>query len=384
MDNRIIKLAAASDGDSLAKTIGAAFEHTPSLTLDRDIAVLPDEHSAAVLVFFVTEKSLDDPAIQSFARLAEPTGFPILPVVAKRKTFDFRSLTGDLSCLGRLNAVGWDEGDSPGELVLTAIRRHLGLEPFRRDCRLFISYRRSDGSAAAHAIYGHFRKLGYNVFLDTEDEAIEPGEEVQPRIAEAIPDRDFLLLIDSPDAADSPWVREEVTIALENRVAIFGVRIGGSGGFPQARGLPSIEWRDDVDSRLRELERYVASKLAVRRSFVRRLRQTLDKLELLVPLQIAEKAKRRLLLRIGEDTGGVRCLLDFEDESSDLTRLYRLSRGCVALAGQIDPGLLVHRGRRLSKEECAAVDWARGDESLQVLALDQVVNHLSSLAGAVT
>jgi hypothetical protein len=321
--------------------------------------------------------------IQAFARLVELSGFPILPVVPERRAFDFHSLTGDLAYLGRLNAVGWDEGDSPVELVFTAIRRHLGWEPFRRDCRLFISYRRSDGSDAAHAIYGHFRKLGYDAFLDTEDEATEPGEEVQPRIAQAIPDRDFLLLIDSLDAADSPWVREEVTIALENRVAIFGVRVGGSDGFPQVRGLPSFEWRDDVGICLRELERYVGSRLAARRSFDRRLKQTLDKLKLLVPLRIAEQAKRRLLLRIGETASGIRCLLDFEDESYDLTRLYRLSRVCVALAGQIDHGLLVHRGRRLSEEECAAVDWARRDESAQVLALDQVVNHLSSLAGSV-
>jgi hypothetical protein len=383
MDNRIIKLAAASDGESLAGIIATAFEPTLTLPLDRDLTVLPDEHSAAVLVFLITEKSLVDPAIQAFARLAERSGFPILPVVPERKAFDFRSLTGDLDYLGRLNAVGWNEGDSPGELVYTAIRRHLGLEPFRRDCRLFISYRRSDGCDAAHAIYRHFRKLGYDTFLDTEDEAIEPGEEVQPRIAQAIPDLDFLLLIDSPDAADSPWVREEVSIALENRVAIFGVRVGGSDGFPQVRGLPSVEWRDDVASCLRELERYVASRLAARRSFDRRLRQTLDKLELLVPTQISDQGRRRLLLHLGETANVVRCLLDFEDASYDLTRLYRLSRGCVALAGQIDHGLLVHRGRRLSDEECMAVAWARGGQSLQVLALDQVVNHLSSLAGPV-
>jgi hypothetical protein len=88
--------------------------------------------------------------------------------------------------------------------------------------------------------------------------------------------------------------------------------------------LRSIEGRDDVDSCLRKLERYVASRLAARRSFDRRLKQTLDKLELLVPLQIAEQAKHRLLLRIGETASGVRCLLGFEDESYDLTQLYRL------------------------------------------------------------
>jgi len=115
----------------------------------------------------------------------------------------------------------------------------------------------------ARAVHQHFQGLGYDAFLDTEDEAIKPGEEVQPRIAQAIPERDFLLLllIDSPDTADSEWVREEVTIALENRVALFSVRVDGTDGFPQVRGLSSIEWHDDIDSNLRTLERYVASTL---------------------------------------------------------------------------------------------------------------------------
>ncbi len=384
MDNQIIKLVVAGDGNYMADKIAATLGQIPTLTLDRDFMGLPDEHMTAVLVFLLTKESLDDPKIRAFARLAEPSGFPILPVVPERAAFDFRSLTGDFAYLGRLNAVGWDEGDQPGELAFTAIRRYLGLEPFRRDCRLFISYRRSDGSAVAQAIYRYFRRLGYDAFLDTEDEAIEPGEEVQSHIAQAIPDRDFLLLIDSPDAADSEWVRKEVMIALENRAALFGVRVRGTDGFPQARGLAGIEWHDDVDSNLRTLERYVASALAARRSFDHRLKQTLHKLKLIVPLQIRDLEKRRLLLRIGEAPRAVHCLLEFEDASYDLTRLYRLSRGCAPLWGEIDHGLFVHRGRRLSEEESAAVDWARGIESLQILALDQVVDHLRNLVRPAT
>jgi hypothetical protein len=283
MDNRIIKLVTAGDGNAIAGMIEAACGKTPGLTLDRDLTSLPDEHATAVLVFLLTVESLFDAKVRAFARLAEPLGFPVLPVILERKTFDFRSLTGDLAYLGRLNAVAWEEGDLPGELVHTAIRRYLGLEPFRRDCRLFISYRR-------------------------------------------------------------------------------------------------IEWRDDIDLNLRELDRHVSSRLAARRSFDRRLKQTLNKLKLLVPLEISEQGKRRLLLRIGQDAGTVRCLLDFENTSYDLMRLYRLSRGCTDLADQIDHGLLVHRGWRLSDEECQAVDWAKGAEPLHVLALDQVVSHLSQLA----
>jgi hypothetical protein len=88
--------------------------------------------------------------------------------------------------------------------------------------------------------------------------------------------------------------------------------------------------------------------------------QTLDKIKLLVPIQIADQGKRRILLHIGEAACAVRCLLNFEDASYDLTRLYRLSRGCAALYGQIDHGLRVHRGCRLPDEECKAVDCGRG------------------------
>lgn len=383
MDNQIIKLIAAGDGEAIASAIAARLAWLPRVTLDRDRTSLPAEHLTAVLVLLLTQEALTDPEVRAFVRLAAPSGFPMLPVVPETsENYDFRRLTEELDYLGRLNAVGWKDSDPPGELVHTAIRRYLGLEPFRRDCRIFISYRRSDGREAALAIYRHFRGLGYEAFLDTEDDAIEPGEDVQPRIHQAIPDRDFLLLIDSPDAADSPWVREEVTVALESRVAIFGVRVGGSEGFPQVRELPCIEWGEDIAANLRDLERYVASRLATRRAFDRRLRQTLEKLKILVPLEITEQGRRRLLLRIG--AGAVRCLLDYEDASYDLTRLHRLSRGCLTLGGQVDHGLFVHRGRRLSEEERAAVDWARRDESLGILALDQVVSHLSSLAAPTT
>jgi hypothetical protein len=150
-DHKLIKLIAAADGISIADRIAATFEPSPALTLDRDLTSIPDEHLTAVLVFVLTDESLTDPKVQDFARTAEKSGFPIVPVLPKRAAFDFRSLTGDFSYLGRLKLAGWDEGDSPGELVFTAIRRHLGLEPFRRDCRLFISYRRSDGFPQARA-----------------------------------------------------------------------------------------------------------------------------------------------------------------------------------------------------------------------------------------
>jgi hypothetical protein len=379
---RIVHLAAAADGAPISEAMRGQLACQALIPAGLCQTALPQAHENAVLVFVLTEQALADAAVRVYAALAAGSRFAILPVVPRRDRFDFRTLTGELEFLGRLNAVGWDDGEVPGAAVLTAIRRHLGLEPFQRDCRLFISYRRSDGTEAAQAIYRHFRAIGFDAFLDTEDEAIEPGEEVQARIHEAIPEKDFLLLVDSPAAAESGWVREEVSTALADRVAIFVVRVGGSEGFPQVRDLPALEWGPDPDQSLFDLERAVRSQLAARRSFDRRLMQTLEHLKPLLPLRISPQGRRRLLLTLGEGSGARCCLLDYEDAPYNLTRLHRLALGHQQLGagGHLERAVLIHRGRRLSADEQAAVDWARGDLPLQVLALDQVVSFFQPAA----
>ncbi len=379
-----VHLATAPDGAPMADAIRAQLAGLASVSTGVCPSALPEPHANAVLVFILTDQALADPAVRAYAALAAGSRFACLPLVPRREGFDFRSLTGDLAFLGKLNAVAWDDGEAPGATVLRAIRRHLGLEPFKRDCRLFISYRRSDGAEAAQAIYRHFRGIGFDAFKDTEDEAIEPGEEFQPRIHEAIPEQDLLLLIDSPDAADSQWVREEISAALANRVSIFVVRVGGSEGCPQVRDLPALDWGPDPDRGLLDLERAVRAQLAARRSFDRRVRQTLAHLEPLLPLTLTEAGHRRLVLGLGLDPGAPHCLLDYEDAPYDLTRLHRLALGRREAAGGVplDRAVLVHRGRRLSPEEQEAVDWARRDEPLHVLALDQVVSFFLSAPSA--
>lgn len=371
-----VQLVAAADGADMADTLRselAGHARVAPGTLPRS---LPEAHKNAVLVFLLTPGLLADSAIRGCATLATGSRFPILTVTAAPDTFDFGTLKDELAPLRRLNAVAWEAGDRPGSEVVTAICRYLGLEPFPRNCRLFISYRRSDGGEVADAIYRHFRGIGFDAFLDTEDQAIEPGEDVQDRIHEAIPEKDFLLLVDSPEAADSPWVREEVNVALSNRVDIYVVRVGDSQGFPRVRELPTLDWGSDIERNLFELERIVRSRLAARRTFDRRVMQTLEHVKRLTPLKMTEqKEPRRLLLTTGDRPEAIRYLLDYEDAPYNLTRLHRLAVGQrqVTISDSVECGLLVHRGRPLTTEEQVAVDWARGDESLHVLALEQVV-----------
>ena len=385
-NTRIVQLATAADGAPIADALRAALGDLASLSPDACPDALPAAHENAVLVFVLTPGALADPAVAAHAVRAAGSRFPCLPVVeTRRDDFDFRRLAGDFAFLGRLNAVGWHDGDAPGELVLQAIRRYLGLEPFRRDCRVFVSYRRSDGTQAAQAIYRHFRGLGFDAFLDTEDEAIEFGEAVQPRLHDAIPERDFLLLVDSPDAADSNWVREEVSVALANRVAILTVRVNGGEGFPQVRDLPALTWGPDEAQSLFALEQAVRSRLALRRSFDRRVQQTLAYLAPLVELRSRELGPRRLRLSLG---GGVsrEYLLEYEDAAYSLARLHRLAVGWSqeALLEPVNTAVLVHRGRGLSAEERAALDWACHGQPLHVLALDEVVPFFLSAPTAPT
>ncbi|WP_295392164.1 toll/interleukin-1 receptor domain-containing protein [uncultured Thiodictyon sp.] len=362
----IVQIIAAADGADIAEAIRAQLSGVASVAAGTMATTLPLPHENAVLVFVLTDQAVADPAVGAYAALAAGSRFAILPVVPTRTGFDFRTLTGALAFLGTLNAVGWDEGATPGDAVITAIRRHLGLEPFQRDCRLFVSYRRSDGTAAAEAIYRHLRVRGFDAFMDTKDEAIEPGEAFQTRIHEVILEKDFLLLVDSPDAADSEWVREEVSGTMNNRVAILVVRVGGSEGFPQTRDLPALDWGPDQESCLFELERAVRSRLAVRRSFDRRLQQTVETLKRLLPAATTAQGHRRLLLKVGKGRSANRCLLEFEDAPYNLARIHRLALGRRKVAKHKRPGhaVLVHRGRRLSAEEQAAVDWARRDPSV--------------------
>jgi hypothetical protein len=80
---------------------------------------------------------------------------------------------------------------------------------------------------------------------------------------------------------------------------------------------------------------------------------------------------------VGEGDGARRCLLEYEDAPYSLSRLHRLAMGRrgMGLARAEDGAVLIHRGLRLSAEEREALAWARHDEPIEVLALEQVASY---------
>ena len=94
----------------------------------------------------------------------------------------------------------------------------LGLRVQGRYTKLFISYRAADGSTIAEQLNAHLRSIGYQTFLDQAKEfdgepTILPGNAVQKEINEALSTASLVLLVDTPKAHESKWIRHEIETA---------------------------------------------------------------------------------------------------------------------------------------------------------------------------
>ena len=102
--------------------------------------------------------------------------------------------------------------------LINRIGAMLGLRWQGRDSNLFISYRAKDGKAIANQIYNHLLSLGHRPFLDDAREFddlphILPGSPVQKEIDDALDNASLILLVDTPLAPESIWIKHEVDTA---------------------------------------------------------------------------------------------------------------------------------------------------------------------------
>jgi hypothetical protein len=94
----------------------------------------------------------------------------------------------------------------------------LGLRVQGRNTRIFISYRGIDGTAIAEQLNSYLQSLGLHTFLDQAKEfdgepTILPGNPVQKEIDDALATANLVLLLDTPKAIESPWIRHEIDTA---------------------------------------------------------------------------------------------------------------------------------------------------------------------------
>lgn len=92
----------------------------------------------------------------------------------------------------------------------------------RRTRRVFISYRRLDATGVAQQLHAHLVKLGFEVFLDTV--GLASGVAFQPELYWWLHDADLILVLASPRALDSTWVRKEIEFARSSYIGLVQLR----------------------------------------------------------------------------------------------------------------------------------------------------------------
>ena len=118
-----------------------------------------------------------------------------------------------------IKALEFDrEAEGPSGRLARRVGAMLGLRLQARDGKVFISYRTLDGENIATQIHEHLLSFGYRPFLDSAREidgetTILPGSPVQKQIDDGLTQSNLVLLIDTPSAPNSVWIKHEVDTA---------------------------------------------------------------------------------------------------------------------------------------------------------------------------
>ncbi len=102
--------------------------------------------------------------------------------------------------------------------------------------RVFISYAHADRRAAQQLAEG-LRAESLEVWIDTE--AVEPGENWQRQVADALDRSDAMVVLLTPHSVESESVRRDVDYALTSKQ--FEQRL-----IPVVIGTERARWLDDV------------------------------------------------------------------------------------------------------------------------------------------
>jgi hypothetical protein len=145
--------------------------------------------------------------------------FSILPVLPETARSSSRRLLP--SPLDQINAVFWSAREDealPALLQAGAITAS--------QARIFISYRQTDTAAAAIQLFDALSHDGFDVFLDHF--RIAPGVDFQARLLQELGDKALLLVLESPDIGQSPWVAFEIAQARACGISIIALNFSGA------------------------------------------------------------------------------------------------------------------------------------------------------------
>lgn len=132
-------------------------------------------------------------------------------------------------------------GDAPAG---AATRKH-GTRP-QATIDIFLSYSRHDRTQM-FGVHDILRGAGFAVWID---DGIEPGTAIwEDAIEEALHQAQAMVVLLSPNAKASPWVKREITYAMAQEKAVFPLLIAGDQRTAVPLSLITTQWvdgRDDV------------------------------------------------------------------------------------------------------------------------------------------
>lgn len=148
------------------------------------------------------------------AAVVDLKAIPVLPVV---------STAGAVAAevppaLRAINCLFLDQ--APLERVFSSLLECVGLLPRQR--RVFLSYRRTESTAAAVQLFAELSARQFDVFLDTH--CIGAGVDFQEQLWHQLSDVDVLLMLESPGYFASRWTDAEYGRALAKGIGVLRVQ----------------------------------------------------------------------------------------------------------------------------------------------------------------
>ena len=146
----------------------------------------------------------------------------------------------------RIKALAYDVAvPSPNGQLVNRIGGMLGLRVQGRDAKIFVSYRATDGASIAGQLHAHLTGSGHRAYLDEAKDvdgetAILPGSDIQSEIDEALKGANLLLLIDTPEASASRWIKYELETADSLLLPILPVCFRNVGDAKHGPRFPSL------------------------------------------------------------------------------------------------------------------------------------------------
>jgi hypothetical protein len=170
--------------------------------------------------------------IQGF-RTAHKTGGSVIPIGVNPQ---FRKPPDPL---GLIKAAQYDSTPEAMARIVESAGVFLGLSLRPGSQKIFVAYRASDGKSLAQSIYDRLKAAGVDAWLDEAGENLQIGTDVQETIRKSLESAAMILLVDTPDAPDSPWVKIEVDLANSQLIPVLPAVAGGErvSRFIQLAGL---------------------------------------------------------------------------------------------------------------------------------------------------